>query len=722
MKMTVYELEPFAMGYIEAAGKSTEYRIAAGIKCFAENRPLSINPADVFVASYAEYGSMGISYDRSCGFVPEEDRIKKEKSENPEEAFELNRCMEVFRPLETLRIISKIRSAEQEQMEINKCAWAAGGGHSNPDYEMLLRIGTNGIREKIKKFRGIHTDCGELYDSFELVLDAVETVADRYREIAREMLPSAEGKDRRTLERLIEAFGNIPRNQPRNFFEACEMFWLTFAFIDIDSPGLFDYSLGRYYENDDPEDRYECLTALWECFKRTRTWNLCVGGSDEFGNDRTCALSYDVLKIAAEKKYDTPNITMRVHKGTPEALWQRAADTLATGIGMPAIYNDDCVCTALEAIGIPSSDAHLYCMNGCNQIDIFGKSHMGLEDGEISVAKALEFALSNGVCGYSGDKLGAETGDPAGFETFEQLFSAFCRQIDYLADYITATSNRAQELFAHYAPNPWKSVIVQGCIEKGLDYKNRGPYYGHAQILTEGLSDAADSLTAIKHFVYDEKKYTLGEVVDALRKDYEGCDEIFRDFSGYKKFGNDDDEPDSMYVRVSDYVYSVFRDKKTWRGGTFGVGCSTFNRAANYGSHLGALPNGKKRFAPLLADSIGPTPGCDVCGPTATLSSVMKANQFLATSGNVLQLKFQKEQFDTPTGKAAYIALAKAYFAGGGQTLQINVLSKEELLDAKIHPEKHGDLLVRVGGYSSYFVKLSPGLQDNIIARTEQKT
>ncbi|MBE6999395.1 MAG: hypothetical protein E7428_04345 [Ruminococcaceae bacterium] len=425
------------------------------------------------------------------------------------------------------------------------------------------------------------------------------------------------------------------------------------------------------------------------------------------------------MRIAREKRYNTPNITLRVHENTPPALWEAAIDTLSTGIGMPAIYNDLSVCTALESLGVPPSDAHLYCMNGCNQIDIFGKSHMGLEDGEISIIKALEFALFRGVCQFSMEPLAPDTGDPTTFTSFDQFLAAYEKQVEFMADYITETSNKAQELFAIHAPNPWKSFMVQGCIEKGLDYKNRGPIYGHGQVLTEGLPDTADSLAAIKHFVYDTGKYTMGQLIDALQKNFEGYEALWRDFSGYHKFGNNIQEVDHIYAHITDHVYRYFRTKKTFRGGFYGVGCSTYHRAPNYGFHCGALPNGKKRGEKLLADSIGATPGNDVNGPTSLLLSVMQGNQYLATSGNVLQMKFLKSQFCKPEGRAAFTALAKTYFSQGGQTLQINVLSPEDLLDAQINPEKHKNLIVRVGGFSEYFVKLPEPLQANIIKRTE---
>lgn len=717
--MNMKKLEPFAWGYIHAEKENKSYRIANGIKTFADELDVTINTADFFQSPLGKFASLAVYYERADGIVLNE-RIKDKNAEGITELSqleELNFYYDYFVPYETKRIISKIRTPLQEKIEINKCAWAAGGGHSNPDYEMLLRTGTKGIRKKIDLFRQVHTDRGDFYDALLLVTQALEAISEKYRIEAVKLLETAEGEEKILLTKIADAFSNIPYNKPRNFFEACQFFWLTFSMLDIDSPGLFDYALGAYYE--DTQEDYYCLEMLWELFRKTRTWNLCVGRSDEFGNDCTNKLTYAVLRLAKEKKYNTPNITMRVNENTPADLWELALDTLSTGIGMPAIYNDKSVCTALEAIGIPPSDSHLYCMNGCNQIDIFGKSHMGLEDGEINVAKALEFALFRGVCQFSYEKLGPDTGTPEDFHTFEDLMCAYKKQIEYLADYITETSNKAQEIFANEAPNPWKSIMVQGCIEKGLDYKNRGPVYGHGQILTEGLPDTADSLAAIKHFIYDEKKYSINELINALKNNFEGYDELYKDFSTYNKFGNDIEDVDSIYSEITDHLYRYCQTKKTFRGGVFGVGCSTFHRAPNYGFHLGALPNGKKKGGKLLADSIGATPGNDVNGPTALLKSVMKGNQYLATSGNVLQMKFAKAQFCTEAGRKAFTALTKTYFTNGGQTLQINVLCREDLINAQKNPDEYKNLIVRVGGFSEYFTRLAEPLQVNIIKRTE---
>lgn len=724
--MDIRKIEPFALGYKEAdiSGVSPEYernyRIACGIKLQAETVELSIDPKDWFAGPCCTYPNLGIHYSRGAGIYFDSEIKEAQKENFPELADEIDALYAEFEPIRTLSLTEKSFTQLQRRLcDTNSC-WGAGSGHANPDYEMLLRIGTDGIRERISLFRKIHTDKKSFYDSLEIALSTIEILADRYKALAEKMIITADGEDKTVLSRMISAFENIPRKQPKDFFEACQFFWLAYSFIENDSPGLFDYAMGVYYENHDPGDRHECLKKLWHLFYRCRAWNLCIGGSDEFGNDKSCELTFDVLRVARELHYNTPNITMRFHRNSPERAWREAAETIATGIGMPAIYNDECVCPALEALGIPASDAHLYCMNGCNQIDIFGKSHMGLEDGEISVIKALEFALFDGVCQKSYEKLGLNTGSAEKFRTFGELMNAYKAQVEFLADNVVDMSNKCQRIFAEEAPNPWHSLVIQGCIEKGADYKNHGPYYGHGQILTEGLPDTADSLAAIKYYIYDTEKYTMSQLVDALKKDFCGYDELYRDFSSFHKFGNDYDDVDEIYSEITDHIYRYVRTKDTFRGGKFGMGCSTFERAARYGASVAALPNGKHRNDTTLADSIGAVPGCDTKGPTALLNSVLKANQLLAVSGNVLQMKFSKQQFNTERGIETFIALAKTYFRMGGQTMQVNVLSADELKEAKKHPEQYKGLIVRVGGYSDYFVDLEDGLQDNIIKRTEQ--
>lgn len=718
----ILRIDPYAYTYYNNIEKPQNIKMALASRELARYADIWIDPKTYMCyASYLTKHS-AVHYKFGDGFAFNGGKAEENYKEFPDLADELRKIYSAIQPQTTGAILGPTRDGYEDALSCAGACWGGGwAGHANPDYDLLLHAGTKGLREKIAKYKAINTDDPGFYEGCEIMMDAIDILGDRFHELA--LSKAAETEDtavKAEYEEIAKIFEVIPRDPAYDIRSAIQLFWLVFTFDGVDSPGRLDQFMIDYWRaTEDKEDALKQFERMWEAFHDTRTWNLCISGSDENWNDNSNELTYVILDCCEKFHYQTPNVTMRVHRNTPEKLWKRAAEVIATGIGMPALYNDEVVCIALEKMGIPACHSHLYCMNGCNQIDIFGKSHMGLEDGEISVIKALEFALFRGVCQFSMEPLAPDTGDPTAFTTFDELMSAYKKQIEYLADYITETSNKAQEIFAKEAPNPWKSIMVQGCIEKGLDYKNRGPIYGHGQVLTEGLPDTVDSLAAIKHFIYDTKKYSMKELIDALTKNFEGYDELYRDFSGYDKFGNNIDEVDTIYAEVTDHIYRYFKTKKTYRGGVFGVGCSTFHRAPNYGFHCGALPNGKKRGGKLLADSIGATPGNDVCGPTALLSSVMRGNQYLATSGNVLQMKFLKSQFCKPEGRAAFTALAETYFAHGGQTLQINVLSREDLLDAQKNPENHKNLIVRVGGFSEYFIKLAEPLQENIIKRTE---
>lgn len=725
--MRKYEnhIEPFGEGYLNAKEDDVEYRIACGIRERMQYMPIYIRPDQVFAGFYERHENIGCRFHYGRGVEINHAAFLQNIAVHSEYGEELTEIYEQLRKVETAALVSANETKEERGLvDMRVCfggAYDGWFGHANPDFSLIQRIGTEGLRSKIRQYRVQNPGKDVFYESLLIVLEGLEIWAERYRKLALDMAERAEQNDKVRLMKIAKALETVPKKPARNLFEACQAFWLVFCMDGVDSPGPFDQYMGDYYRAANEEERRYCLEGLWYLFHETRTWNLCISGSDADGRDRTNELTYDILKTARKYKYNTPNLTMRVHKNTPQELWESAAETIATGIGMPVLYNDECVCPALEALGITPEDAHDYCMNGCNQIDIFGKSHMGLEDGEVCLAKCLELALYNGVCGYCGEQLGVSSGDAAAFQYFEQLMEAYKKQVEHATDMTVIMANKTQEIAAVYAPNPLRSCLIEGCMEKGLDYKNKGPIYGHAQILAEGIADAVDSLAAMKYYVFDLKKYTMAELIEALQKNFEGYDALYHDFSSFDKFGNDIPYVDTIYKEVVEHFNKYLLTKESPRGGIFGGGCSTFNRTANYAAKLGAMPNGKKKESLILADSIGAVPGCDRKGPTALLNSVLTADQLLAKSGNVMQLKFNKNLFGTKGGKTAFISLAKTYFKRKGQQLSVNVVSLEELLDAQVHPENHGDLIVRVGGYSDYFTRLSPGLQENIIKRTEQE-
>ncbi|MBQ7101652.1 MAG: hypothetical protein IJN81_08465, partial [Clostridia bacterium] len=594
------------------------------------------------------------------------------------------------------------------------------GGHSNPDYGRIINYGTEHIRSIIAESRAKHPDEAWFFRSCSYALDALDIIGERYREAALEKAESCESPDDKSfLLRMAEAFKTVPKKPAYDFTSAMCSFMLVFALDGSDSPGRFDqYMYPAYIKTENKDEIADLLDRLWDYFLDHRSWNLCISGSDENWNDETNELSYDILAMVRKKGYQTPNLTCRVHRNTPDKLWSAIADTLSTGTGLPALYNDDTVCTALEKIGILPQDSHDYCMNGCNQIDILGKSHMGLEDGEVVFAKCLEFALHNGTDAMSGTKVSIETGNPQSFESYEEFERAFMNQLEYVTYNSCASAITWQHLRGLFEPHPLRSCLIEGCLEKGRDYRNGGPLYNHGQILAEGIADTGDSLYAVKKLVYDEKKYTMAELIDALNANFNGYAKLHRDFKSCEKFGNDIEEVDEITARILNRFLTVLKRNNTYRGGVFTGGCSTYNRAANYGRRTAALPNGKLNGEPLLADSIAATPGRDKNGPTAQIKSVLRYNHTNACSGFVFQNKFEKKLFCTDKGKASFIALAKAYFAGGGQQYTVTVVSPEDLIDAKTNPDNHRNLIVRVGGYSDYFVNLDEALQDNVIERT----
>ena len=717
----LYELEPFGAGYHAAAGRPHNVRMAAALKAVAAHSPICFVKGEYLPCSSPTVPGSGAFYTFGSGLAFDAGRFEENAKEHPELADTLRDIAEELRPYNTGEQVGICRDRYQAEIASTGACWGGGwAGHSNPDYDRLLSLGTEGIRELIAKYRGINPEEADFYDGCEIVLDAVDILGDRFLALAEKSeAETSDPAEKRIYVELCAALRQIPRRPARNMCEAVSLFWMVFTFDGIDSPGRLDQFFLPAWEATEKENAVFWLDRLWQAFHRTRTWNLCISGSDENWNDKTNAVSWSVLDLAEKYRYQTPNITMRVHRNTPEALWKRAAEVLSTGIGMPALYNDEVVCPALEKMGIPPEHSHLYCMNGCNQIDIMGKSHMGLEDGEVNFGKCLEYALWDGFDTMRGKQLSIHTGNAAKFGTFDDLMTALYRQIDYVTDVSVSLSISSQMTYARTAPSPLRSCLLDGCLETGRDYKNGGPLYGDGQVLSEGMPDCVDSLAAVKKFVFEEKRFTMADLLDALSKNFEGYEAMRATLMTAPKFGNDDPYVDGIMKDLSDHWFAYLKTKHTFRGGTFAGGCSTFSRAANNGRACPALPNGHLRGDPMFADCIGAVPGQDVCGPTAAVKSALTYDQTEVTSGFVFQLRFDKALFGTEKGMESFVHLAKAYFAGGGQQLSVNVLSGEELKEAQKHPEKFGDLIVRVGGYSDYFVRLSRDLQDNVIARTE---
>lgn len=714
-------LEPFGRAFLSCESDSKMKRMAAGLMGAARELPLRFDLEKGFVYSGFEGQGTGMGYASSVYCYPE--TLDRLAAVHPEDRDDLCYIKEQMTPWVKHQDLNRYFFTERQKALLGeRHLW--GGvwmGHAVPELAGIAKNGTRYYRELSREYRKRNGGPEDFYDSIEMTMDALDLFGERIRREAEELLRENGGEEERERLTVIrDTFTHAPVRPCRDFAQACiVLIWIS-SLDGVDSPGHFDQYMYDFWKVTPAQVRRGYLEAVWQYWHDTRTWNVCISGSDEHWNDLTNDLTYEILDVTSKYRYQTPNLTMRCHRNTPEKLMHAAYRAIATGCGMPTLYNDEAVCPALEKLGIPPCDSHRYVMNGCNQIDIQGKSHMGLEDGEVLIAKAVEFVLYNGISGKTGADLGVHTGDPVRFQSFEEFYDAFYKQLDYMTDMAADISNTSQRAYAKEAPNPLRSALIEGCIERGRDYKDGGPLYGHGQILAEGAADAIDSLAAVKKYIYEEKRYTMQELVDALTADFEGYEEMYHTLKNSEwKFGNDIPYVDSIAGEVINHFNARLMGIRTVRGGYFSGGCSPFNRAADYGAVLGALPNGKKSTECLLADSIGATPGCDVNGPTALLNSCLSFDHTLAGSGFILNLKFDRDMFCSAQGEEAFLALWRSYFERRGQQLSVSVVSAQELLDAKKHPQDHRDLIVRVGGYSDYFVDLSGELQDNVIARTQ---
>lgn len=707
--------EPFAVGFINSGSDSIYISTGAGYVNAAKSVKVSFD-ADTYLP-YLDFGNMACTSHFANGQGAAFGLLDQKAESSDESAKDYRFISEKMKPYDLDGRIWSSFSENEIDITASLSGWGGTwGGHAVPDLIDFARLGTNGLRKKIALYKCKNPGSEDFYTGLLLTLDAVDIIGKKIYESAKDQTKkNSNGR----LKDIMEAFSYCPKSPARTFAHAVYVYVTVFSLDGIDSPGHFDQYMIDFWRASPYEESRKALEDLWVFFHKTRTWNLCISGSDENWNDLSNELTYEILDVARKFKFETPNLTMRCHKNTPHKLWREAAKTVACGLGMPTLYNDEAVCPALEGLGIPSADSHRYVMNGCNQIDIQGKSHMGLEDGEINMGLALSYALFGGYNIMQNKQIGAVTPPAEQLDTFEKFCDALKLQLQHLADAVCSMANKSQRIRAEYSANPLRSLTTEGCIEKGLDYKNKGPLYGHGQILFEGVPDCIDSLANIHKFVYDDKKYTLSQVRDALSANYEGYEKMNMEFkTSNLKFGNDDPYVDKPGAEIVDGLNAYLRTKKTERGGYYCGGCSPFERAANNGIAAGPLPNGKKKEEHIYGDSIGATPGRDTKGPTALLNSCLAFDHTLPASGFILNLKFEKSLFATDKGIESFVSLVKAYFAGKGQQISASVVCRDDLLDALEHPEDHRDIIVRVGGFSTYFVNLSRDLQENIIART----
>lgn len=578
---------------------------------------------------------------------------------------------------------------------------------------------------------------------------AVIRFAERHAEKALEMAAQQANPDRRKeLERIAEVCRRVPAHAPQDFWEALQAYWFVHVGVvselntwDSFCPGRLDQHLYPFFKHDlesgklTREDARELLECFWVKFNNqpappkvgvtaaesgtyTDFANINNGGLKPDGSDGVNDLTYLILDVIDEMRLLQPSSNLQLSKKSPDRFLKRGLEIVRKGWGQPSIFNADAVVEELIRQGKSIEDARCGGTSGCVETGAFGKEAYILT-GYFNLPKVLEITLNNGSDPRIGQKIGVETGDPRGFQTYDELFSAFREQLHHLVDVKVRGNNLIERLYATYMPAPFLSLLIDDCVAKGRDYNEGGPRYNTTYIMGVGPGTCTDALAAIRHHVFDRKDISMPELLDALTANFEGHERTrLLLWNKSPKYGNDDDYADGILSDVFNTFYDEINGRPNTKGGRYRVNYLSTTCHVYFGSVTGASPDGRRAGEPL-SDGISPVQGVDRKGPTAVLKSAARMDH-LRTGGTLLNQKFTPKVLEGQNGIDQLAHLVRAYFKLDGHHIQFNVVTAETLRDAKAHPEKHRDLIVRVAGYSDYFCDLTEALQDEIIARTEQ--
>lgn len=595
------------------------------------------------------------------------------------------------------------------------------------------------------------TDKQEELTAMTISCDAAILLAERYADLAEEMALTEEDADRvKELRQIAEICRRVPAHAPRTFWEAVQMYWFVHLGTitelngwDAMNPGHFDQHLAPFYEKERAAGTLtrEEAKELMSCFfikvnnhtappkvgitaKESGTYNdftnLNIGGIKADGSDGVSEVSYIMLETIEELHILQPGSAIHISIRTPERFLRAGCRVIRKGYGYPSAFNPDVYVPQLMRQGKSLQDAREGGCSGCIEVGAFGKEAYVLT-GYLNVPKILKITLNNGTDPLTGRKVGLETGDPCLFSDYEAVYAAFLKQLHYFVDMKIRVSNYIDRMFAKYAPAPFLSLFIDDCIAKGRDYYNRGPRYNTNYIQCTGLGTITDSLVSLKKYVFEEKRYSMRELLDALSRNFEGA-EIMRQtiLNRTPFFGNDDDYADEVAVRVFNDLYDAIEGKPNSKGGYFHLNMLSTTCHVYFGKVLGATPNGRLA-GKAISDGTSPSHGADTHGPSAVIKSLGKLDQ-VKSGGTLLNQRFLPGLLKKEEDIAKLASLIRSYFALGGHHIQFNVVDTETLHAAQKCPEEYRDLLVRVAGYSDYFTDMNEDLQADVIARTGQES
>jgi len=583
--------------------------------------------------------------------------------------------------------------------------------------------------------------------AMDIAADAIISLAERYAQKAKHMATQETDPIRKKeLEKISEICTYVPAHAPRTFWEALQHYWFIHLGViteyntwDSFNPGRLDQNLYPFYKDDivngilTKEDAYELLQAFWVKFNNqpappkvgvtaeesntyTDFCNINLGGLKEDGSDGVNEMSYMLLDVIEEMRILQPSSNVQISKKTPDKFLKRALEIVKTGFGQPSVFNTDAIIQELTRQGKSITDARNGGASGCVESGVFGKEAYILT-GYFNLVKILEITLHNGFDPLTKKQIGLKTGDPTTFETFNAFFKAYTKQVEHFVD-IKIKGNQIIERIWAQNPAPFLSILIDDCIKNGKDYNDGGAKYNTSYIQIVGMGSITDCLTSLKYNVFDKKNISMEDLIKALNNNFSGY-EVFNQKLLYKtpKYGNDNDYADTLTTQVFEIVYNAIDNRPNTKGGVHRINLLPTTVHIYFGQVTGATPDGRKAYTPL-SEGISPVQGMDINGPTAVIKSAGKIDH-LRTGGTLLNQKFAPQFFSEENRINKLAHLIRAYFEMDGHHMQFNVVSADILRAAQRDPEQYRDLIVRVAGYSDYFVNLGPDLQDEIIRRTE---
>jgi len=626
-------------------------------------------------------------------------------------------------------------------------------GHITVGYSKVLNKGMNGIKADIQKALSnlrfedpdyIHKK--QFLEAVFLACKAAVMFAGRYSKEARRLASGEKDLRRKEeLKKIAQICERVPAYPARTFYEALQSFWFTQLVLNLEtnghaiSPGRFDQYMYPFYRHSidsgelTQEETQELLDLLWVKLDEITIaknsgesdtsssypefQNLNIGGLTPEGLDATNELSYMCLDALERVKLPQPQLSAQISTKTPPKFLIRCCELLKYGTGLPAMFNSDTIVLGMVNRGKKLQDARSGSVNGCVSPNCDGKDRMA-SSGYFNLVKCLELALNDGINRITGEKLGPKTGEPCQFFTFDEVIKAFKQQVAYFVDLKVRYDNIVRDIYATYCPVPFTSAVIDDCIEKGLDWHKGGAHYNQAVISGVGLGTVTDALSAIKKHIFDERSYTISELKKALDEDFQGH-EILRHILINKTphYGNDDDYADALAMLTQKIFCDEVEKHRDIQGAKYYVNLLPTTSHIALGKLTGATPDGRHAHA-WLSEGISPVQGHDKHGPTAVAKSLGKIDH-ARCNGTLLNMKISPQSLKTTEDLHKLAGLIRGYFDLGGHHVQFNVIDEKILRDAQKHPENYRNLLVRVAGYSDYFVFLSPDIQREIILRTE---